>query len=253
MLALAAGARAAGVVRLRRYTRSVQPEIEFVGSGKDKRYAVRYRCPWCGENSRIPASNGVQLINHEVAFLVVCEASLCRRPAMVLAHQVVNPYEGTVERVHGMEVHPSPRASYREKGVPPEIARDFQEALACQAAGFNYAVALVARRVLQATAREVIGGERTNLAAEINAIPAGRISDTLRNSAHHVRFVGNDAAHANSVSSDEVEHLVVFTEQLLDALYVQPAVLAEAQATRPKPAATPKPTALAPPATKKSK
>lgn len=241
------------VVRPRRYARPVQLEIEFVGSGKDKRYAVRYRCPWCGENSRIPASYGVPLSNHDLAFLVVCEASFCRRPAMVLAHQVVNPYEGTVEHIHGMEVHPSPRPGYREKGVPPDIARDFQEALACQAAGFNYAAALVARRVLQATAREVIGGEGANLAAEINAIPAGRISDTLRDSAHHVRFVGNDAAHANSISSDDVEHLIVFTEQLLDALYVQPAVLAEAQAKRPKPAATPKPTAPTPPATKKSK
>jgi hypothetical protein len=65
--------------------------------------------------------------------------------------------------------------------------------------------------------------------------------------------VGNDAAHANSVSSDEVEHLIVFTEQLLDALYVQPTVLAGAQAKRPKPAATPKPTRPTPPATKKSK
>jgi hypothetical protein len=65
--------------------------------------------------------------------------------------------------------------------------------------------------------------------------------------------VGNDAAHANSVSSDEVEHLIVFTEQLLDALYVQPAVLAEAQAKRPKQAATPKPPAPTTPAKKTSK
>ncbi len=117
-------------------------------------------------------------------------------------------------------------------GVPSEMARDFQEALACHAAGHHYAAALVARRVLQAAARDVIGRPGANLASEINAIPLTRLSQVLKDAAHEVRYIGNDAAHANTIDPDDVGHLVVFTEQLLDALYVMPAKVAAARAKR---------------------
>lgn len=136
-------------------------------------------------------------------------------------------------------VYPERQSSYAPQGVPPAIARDFQEALACAAAGHLFAAALVARRVLQATARDAIGRDGNNLAAEINAIPSARISEVLRDAAHEVRYIGNDAAHADAIDAADVDHLMVFTEQLLDALYVMPAKVAAARAKRTGPTTPP--------------
>jgi len=113
--------------------------------------------------------------------------------------------------------------------VPERIRRDFQETLRCRATGFNYAAALVGRRVLQAAVRER-GGKGKDLKEEIESLTT--LSAQLKAHAHEVRFTGNDAAHADEVSEDEVDDLLEFTEEVLRALYVLPSKLEAAQSRR---------------------
>jgi hypothetical protein len=106
--------------------------------------------------------------------------------------------------------------------VPPEIRRDFEEALQCEAAEFKYGAALVVgRRVLQAAVRDK-GGNGRDLKAEIDSLPTDTLNAPLKESAHEIRFVGNDAAHADEVTDGDVTDLLGFTRDVLHSLYVVP-------------------------------
>jgi hypothetical protein len=116
--------------------------------------------------------------------------------------------------------------------VPAPIARDFEEAIQSEAAGFMYGAALVGRRSLQAAAREVIGGKKGDLKTEIDQIPDDRLNKAMKEMAHEVRLIGNDAAHVDEITPDEVKELLGFTRLVLDSLYIQPARLAALRKVR---------------------
>jgi len=190
-------------------------------------------CPWCGVASHTTATR-IASADRLVYLGADCRSAECGRGSMLVVPAI------SVGMTVMADVFPSAQRPYKEPGVPPDIAKDFEEALGCQASGYNFAAALVARRVLQAMARDVIGTTGANLAAEINAIPGDKLSKVLKDAAHQVRLIGNDAAHANTIDRADVEELMVFTEQLLETLYVIPARVLATQAKR-TPAAKPAP------------
>jgi hypothetical protein len=130
------------------------------------------------------------------------------------------------------KVYPATEAQYGPDGVPALIAAEFCEALECHWNGHNLGAALVGRRVLQAAARDILGGKRKDLQTEINDIPDDRLNKALKDQAHHVRLIGNDAAHVDPVEPDDVRDLLDFVEEVLDVLYVRPKRVAELQAKR---------------------
>ncbi len=131
-------------------------------------------------------------------------------------------------------VYPAEQVRYQRKGVPDLIARDFEEALGCATHGFRFAAAVVARRVVQATVIHV-GGKGDDLYKQIDSLPAETLAPTLRDAAHQVRLIGNDAAHAGQVSEEDIDQLLAFTHQLLNFLFVLPAELQLAEIKRPSP------------------
>lgn len=58
------------------------------------------------------------------------------------------------------------------------------------------------------------------------------MSDPYKEQAHEVRWVGNDAAHTDEVTFDEVEDLLHFTGQVLKQLYVLPEQLRKSKERR---------------------
>jgi hypothetical protein len=198
-------------------------------------YDASLGCPWCGVVSSGPVNlfSSVDLEEGQLFFVTTCKSFTCGRTVLVEVKGKLDP--GTTKVAL---VHPTPQATYSPPGVPADIARDFKEAKACAIAGHAYAAALVARRVLQAAARD-IGATGNNLKEEIDAIPVTRIGQPLKDAAHEVRYIGNDAAHANAIDPGDVEHLMAFTEELLEALYVIPARVAAAKAKRTAPPPTP--------------
>jgi hypothetical protein len=179
---------------------------------------VRFQCPWCGENSNVAHQQAIQTPDSRAAFLVICEGGNCRRPVMVTA-QFYSTTDGGRSVVDGL--FPSQRMNYKPDGVPDDIAADFEEALNCQAAGFNLGAATVGRRTLQAALLDK-GAKKRDLVDQINELPDDILSHPLKVAAQHVRLIGNDAAHVRAVSADDVASLVDFVELLLEQLYVLP-------------------------------
>src|SRR5262245_22736597 len=79
--------------------------------GKEgKSFRVRYRCPWCGENSNIAAASATVLPDDYAALLVVCEANQCRKPSMVVVRFLNTGLSNAM--IDPVEIHPNPRLSY---------------------------------------------------------------------------------------------------------------------------------------------
>ncbi len=182
---------------------------------------LSYMCPWC----LVPTSSGTKMAvdrGHESFHTVECGHAACAKPSLVrVRHQHtawVFVQTGDGSQVEG---YPPALPSYVKDGVPSNIARDFTEALRCQASGFPLAASLVGRRVLQAAVQNR-GGRGNNLKEEIESLDPNLLPDLYKKQAHEVRFVGNAAAHAEDVSKDEVEDLIGFTRQVLQHLYVMP-------------------------------
>lgn len=181
----------------------------------------RYRCPWCSRAVTTPSTTESARCHKtgELAYVVSCSDPQCGRASLVLVSG------------HGRGVNalaPAPRPSYAPAGVPAGVAADFQEALGCQASGYHYGAALVGRRVLQVVVRE-LGAPESNLKKEINSVSDEKLPKQFKDAAHQVRLVGNDAAHADQVTPEQVEHLLRFVGQVLDYVYVMPAQLAAVQ------------------------
>lgn len=196
---------------------------------------VELDCPWCGIRSSVESvvfhyssRDGGGRYLYTVA---VCPARDCDRASFLI---ITDPYKRFFDyvEIYAAKVFPNAHADYAPEGVPEQIAMEFCEALECGWAGHDIAAALVGRRVLQAAARDVIGTKLKNLQEEIEAIPDDRLNKALKEQAHHVRLIGNDAAHVDPVAKEDVEDLLAFVEQVLDALYVGPTKVAKLQAKR---------------------
>jgi len=194
------------------------------------RITVNFDCPWCDTHQVAGGRCIVSGFDSDAWVVMICTSAACALPSLLRV-----PLEGNNGALwvnitqsdprllmHGeLEIHPTARPNYDEDGVPDEIASDFEEALQCQAAGFQYGAALVGRRVLQAAIRER-GGVGKDLKTEINSLSTDVLNKPLKDSAHEVRFVGNDAAHTDTVTADDVEALLSFTRDVLHTLYVVP-------------------------------
>jgi hypothetical protein len=195
---------------------------------------VALHCPWCGVVSRMSAKFLHQaMVSRTIQryCVVICQARECNRAVFVVVDDTYGSLFDALEPFPG-KVYPANQAQYAPDGVPAQIAKEFREALECAWSGHYLGAALVGRRVLQAAARNVIGGTRNDLKTEIAKIPDDRLNKPLKDQATHVRLIGNDAAHVDPIDSEDVNHLVDFVEQVLDALYVVPAKVAKLDAKR---------------------
>jgi hypothetical protein len=177
--------------------------------------------------------------------VTTCPARECDRAVFLIVEDPGGHFFSGVYELPA-EVHPLATSDYRPEGVPEQMATEFREAQECAWSGHYLGAALVGRRVLQAAARDVLGGRRNDLKTEIDDIPDERLNKALKDQAHQVRFIGNDAAHVDPVVAEEVNELLDFVEQVLEALYVGPAKVKRLQdardarkATKSKPAKAP--------------
>lgn len=200
-----------------------------INTGREERLSVNFDCPWCDARQAAGALLVTVRPDEEVWLASVCTSVPCGRPILVrIAMKGGLPWSHLYTDNPGSEafydppdVYPASRPDYAEDGVPEAIQRDFQEALQCQAAGFKFGAALVGRRALQAAVRDR-GGTGRNLKLEIDSLPTDVLNAPLKSSAHDVRHVGNDAAHADEVEEEDVEALLGFTRDVLHSLYVVP-------------------------------
>lgn len=131
--------------------------------------------------------------------------------------------------------------------IPEPIKGDFEEALVCEAAGSYRGAATLARRTLQVICLEKGAPKekqqkknpektmRVDLSEQIDWLYKNNIiTDEIKNWAHEVRYVGNDAAHptATDVSSDDARDILELLQSMCDVLYIAPARAAARKSKR---------------------
>src|SRR5258708_21446970 len=85
--------------------------------------------------------------------------------------------------------------------VPARVAEAAAEAVLCMHAGARRGAILLARAVIEATAKDkgVTGGNLQQKIERLHA--AGLLPEVLRDGAHEVRYTGNDMAHGDFPAS----------------------------------------------------
>ena len=117
--------------------------------------------------------------------------------------------------------------------VPQHIADAASEAYACFSIRSYRAAILMARSVLEATAKDkkVTKG---NLASKIDELAAnGVISEQIKDEAHEIRYLGNDMAHGDftePVSEEDADDMLGFLATFLNYVYQTAAGGAQEQA-----------------------
>jgi hypothetical protein len=147
-------------------------------------------------------------------------------------------YCGNPVLVHndGYEIYPTPIPQPTDERVPESIRKDLDEAKACMQVNAFCAAAVMARRVIQQVAIDK-GCTRGNLVDQINDLASnGIITSDVKEWATVVRWVGNDAAHPNAIAveEDDAADIIDLANQLLQIVYVAPAIAKHRRTERGK-------------------
>ena len=112
--------------------------------------------------------------------------------------------------------------------VPEHIAAAASEAHECQSIGAHRAAVLLARAVIEATAKakEITNGALYQKIEDMHV--HGLVSELVRDQAHEVRYLGNDMAHGDfvePVSTEEADEILELMAEVLHAVFEMPAQL----------------------------
>lgn len=119
--------------------------------------------------------------------------------------------------------------------VPEHIANAAQEAYRCRSIHAHRAAVLLARSVIEATAKEQ-GIKKGTLADKIQEMHDQRlIREHIQVGAHEIRYLGNDMAHGDFI--DPIEHedsqlVLQLMSEVLFEVFESPARVAKARAAR---------------------
>jgi len=141
--------------------------------------------------------------------------------------------------IHHREIYPNPLPRPINERIKGEIKKDFEEANSCFSVNAFRASAVMARRALQSICLDKGVNENDKLIKQIDWLfSQGIITKDLKEWAHEVRLVGNDAAHPKKpdkdtpISKDDAEEILQLLEQFTQTLYVAPAIAAERKKLR---------------------
>ncbi len=110
--------------------------------------------------------------------------------------------------------------------VPLSVADAAAEAVLCMQAGAPRGAIMLARAVIEATAKDK-GVVKGSLSQKIDQLhEGGHIRTYLRDGAHEVRYTGNDMAHGDfpaTISEKDTEVLLQLMREVLMEVYQDPA------------------------------
>lgn len=112
--------------------------------------------------------------------------------------------------------------------VPPHIADTADEAHRCHSIAASRAAILLARSVIEATAKDK-GVASGSLLSKIDSLhAAGYVNELVRDLAHEARHFGNDMAHGDfivPISEQDAEDVLGIMSEVLREVYQSPANL----------------------------
>jgi hypothetical protein len=136
----------------------------------------------------------------------------------------------------GETIYPNPLPSPTDDRIPEEIRNDLTESKYCYSINAYRAAAVMARRAMQNACINK-GATKRNLVEQIDELKNnGTITNDLKEWAHVVRWVGNDAAHPNKdkVEQEDAKDILELAEQFLHVIYVAPSIAKERRLRRNK-------------------
>jgi hypothetical protein len=139
-----------------------------------------------------------------------------------------------VTTVRGDELRwrPSVTETKEYPDVPDHIAEAATEAYECDSCEHYRGSILLARAVIEATAKDK-GITTGTLHSKIEAMAtAGLIRTVIKDAAHGVRQLGNEMAHGDFVdpiTAEESELVIRLMGEILNDVYQSPAAIAQAQ------------------------
>ncbi|HXI41438.1 MAG TPA: DUF4145 domain-containing protein [Bryobacteraceae bacterium] len=186
------------------------------------------RCPFCshiGTFDPLPGFQDVwtsgQLLGHRR-----CPNRVC------LAHVFTISQAGTV-----LASYPPALVEFETKDIPAQIVETFKESLLCHANGCYTAAAMMIRKSLEQICLEK-GATGSNLKERILDLRSKVIlPSALFDAADGLRLLGNDAAHIeaqtyDNVGEEEVELAISLTKEIMKSLYQYQSLLGKLNALR---------------------
>lgn len=178
----------------------------------------------------VPKSDG-RTIEHHLLGSRVCPNEKCQTQVFVIYKS-----SGLVTS------YPAGRIDFDASGVPAEVTTSFEEALTCEANECYIAAAMLIRKTLEQVCEEQ-QAEGTTLKERIEKLRAkATLPKDLFDAMDHLRLLGNDAAHIearsyNDVGRDEVQAGIELAKEIIKAVYQYKGLLGKLRALRkPTPA-----------------
>lgn len=123
--------------------------------------------------------------------------------------------------------YPYPMPTPTDERIPEEIKKDLNEAKLCFSVNAFRACASMCRRAIQQACIKEGANKSKDLEKQIDELKdKGIITEQIRKWAHSCRYLGNDASHPENpdVTKEDAEDVLSLAEQLMNILYVMPAI-----------------------------
>ena len=182
-------------------------------------------CPGCGREGHFQPI-GQDVILHVsgsgIAYVVhagnrLCPSPNCRTHVFVL-------YELMSGGARPIRSYPVGRIAFDTTSVPVKVTNAFDEALTCAANECYIAAGMLLRKTLEAVCedRKAIGDNLFKRIADLRTKII--LSQDLFDAMDHLRLLGNDAAHVEAktyddVGKDEVQTAIELTKEIIKATY----------------------------------
>jgi len=153
------------------------------------------------------------------ARFVLLQCTGCSSPLVVTRDRVGIDYDGDVWSPPE-QVYP-PVEETLGPNVPPTIAASYREARRVSLVRSYDSTALMCRKTIELLCND-LGAIGTDLKKKLAYLKgAGVIDDRIHEWSDQIlREIGNDAAHAGTVSPEDAKDAIEFTRAILDYLYV---------------------------------
>lgn len=167
-------------------------------------------------------------------YVVRCNNPQCQKIFYAEANNVSDMYNNYAPG-NFIRFFPNAIPNPADESIVESVKKDFDEANLSLSVNAINGAAMLARRALQTLCLDKGAKKGDELITQIDELFAKNlINEDLKDSAHQVRLTGNDAAHSDPVSRNDVEETLELLGDLCEMVYVIPARNAARKAAREK-------------------
>jgi hypothetical protein len=194
-------------------------------------------CPYCHKNVTFSwvrtnerggdlATFLSEYFSNKNGMWIIGECPSCKNCVLIQAYK-----DNRNGELVASNISPTPIPSPADERIPEKIRGALNEAKICFSVNAFMACATMCRRTIQCACIDQ-GAEKDKLYDQIDELfSKGIITKQIKDWAHSIRLVGNDAAHPTNleVSKEDSKDILDLAEQLMNILYVMPSIASKHQ------------------------